>query len=152
MTLRVARYFTSRCSVAAIASLLVVVGLWGCASSTHTAYNDMEGRVPDRFFNTLEKRKVSQEWLIKQLGQPDLVQIGNRDQEILTYLFKQSSYSIEKLAPLFRKGSAKHSPVFMHFVFTNNKLQNYWQDGTASIELNASSNQKKVERDEIAVD
>lgn len=127
----------------------LILSLAACATSDYVEFSDLEGKIPQRFFDSINTYKVSQDWLTRELGKPDIVQNGNRDQEIFTYIFQEHSYTVRKFIPVYRKGEAKHAQIFMHFVFVDEKLQSYWRDDKATVELNTMPVKTKILHDEI---
>lgn len=131
--------------------LLSVFILSSCSMSKRVEYSDLEGRIPDNFFNTIETYPVSMSWLESQLGKAHMVQDGPRDQVILTY--KLVSQNIEQVNYmwLIRSSETEVSQQYFHFIFIDDKLASHWSDSFAQVSFNAPPVNTTFIRDEIVL-
>lgn len=128
-------------------SLCVFVS--ACTMSERVVYSDIEGRIPERFFETINTYAVSEAWLTSQLGRASIIQDGPRQQKIHTY--KVTSKKIEQVNYmwLIRSSETQQRTEYLHFVFIDDKLVSHWEDTTPQVSFNEPPVNTTFIRDEI---
>lgn len=140
-------WFTSSSRVFSFLCILVFAS--ACTMSERVEYSDIEGRIPERFFETINIYAVSEAWLASQLGQASFIQDGPRQQKIHTYKVTRKKIEQVNYMWLIRSSETLQQAEYLHFVFIDDKLVSHWGDSTPQVSFNEPPVNTTFIRDEI---
>ncbi|WP_162926434.1 hypothetical protein [Teredinibacter purpureus] len=111
-----------------IFSLAVFLLLSSCSISNKTAYEDVEGLLPDNFFVDIRHNKTSQLWIESQLGEPQSRQQGPDNQSISNYRLYRLNKMHADLFVLLRYDGEEQDVEYFHVFYDEGVVKSHWRD------------------------